>query len=187
MLQSQTPTQTTHFIPAAVQSSAPVRTIELERIIINDDMILVQSTSTCWVNTKSLKVDIESLPKLYTEVVKLAKGAGAKISYRYKTKKAIQDVMDAGAVEQLQTYNRLFGMLKAAWQQKVIVGISSPACDDDYYNELSEVKNSMEALTYHSTALGKALSLCHELQEKKQRLAGYIANHGSANGTTIFL
>lgn len=185
MLQSQTPTQTTPFIPAAVQSSAPALTIELERVIINDDMILVQSASTCWVNATSLKVDIESLPKLYAEVVKLAKGAGAKISYRYKTKQAIQDVMDAGAVEQL-FYNRLFGMLKAAWQQKVIVGISSPACDDDYYNELSEVKNSMEALTYHSTALGKALSLCHELQEKKQRLAGYIANYGNANGTTIF-
>lgn len=94
--------------------------------------------------------------------------------------------MDAGAVEQLQTYNRLFGMLKAAWEQKVIVGISSPACDDDYYNELSEVKNSMEALAYSSTALGKALSLCHELKDKKQRLAGHIAHNGNASLYTIF-
>lgn len=80
MLQSQTATQTTPFIPAAVKSSAPARTIELERVIINEDVILVQSTSTCWVNTTRLKVDIEGLPKLYAEVVKLAKGAGAKIS-----------------------------------------------------------------------------------------------------------
>lgn len=186
MLQSQISTPVQPFIPAAVQSSAPARTVELERVIINDDMILVQSSSTCWVNTTSLKVDIESLQKLYAEVVKLAKGAGAKISYRYKTKQAIQEVMDAGAVEQLETYNRLYGMLRVAWQKKVVVGISSPACDDEYYNELSELKNSMEELTYRSTALGKAMSLSHELKEKQQRLLGAIANNGNANGTTVF-
>lgn len=175
MLQTQTSNQATPFIPAAVQSSAPTRTVELERVIINDDMILVQSSATCWVNARSIKVDVAGLPKLYAEVVKLAKRAGVKISYRNKTKKAIQEVIEGGAVEQLETYGRLYGMLKAAWQQKVISGISSPSCDDDYYNELSELKNSMDTYTYRNTPLGQALSLYHELHERKQRLSAMIA------------
>lgn len=186
MLQIQTSNQATPFIPAAVQSSAPARTVELERVIINDDMILVQSSGTCWVNATSIKVDVAGLPKLYAEVVKLAKRAGVKISYRNKTKKAIQEVIEGGAVEQLETYGRLYGMLKAAWQQKIIIGISSPACDDDYYNELSDVKHSMEALTYRNMPLGQALSLYHELNERKQRLLAMVACDENQT-LTIFL
>lgn len=138
-------------------------------------------------NARSLNVDLEGLSKRYADVVKLAKSAGAKLTYRYKTKKSIQEVLATGAVEQLQTYQRLYGILKTAWEKKVIDGISSPASDDEYYGELSELQNSMEALTYRNTALGRAMSLSCELNEHKQRLSHKIACHGNANGTTIYL
>jgi hypothetical protein len=163
----------------------PVRKITLERVILEDSLLLVTSSSTAWVNVNHIRSDVSVLESLYKDVVKQAKFVGAKISYRNGTKKAIAQVYAEGALAEYEKYQTLYTMLKNAWAAKVAIGIFSPASDDEDLCELSDVAHSLDALTHRNKPLGKAMTVYHELLEFKSMLANYQQNE--ASGVTIYL
>lgn len=170
------------FMPA----TKPMKTVNLEQVILDGSQLRVQSSSTVWVDVVKLEVDVQGLPKLYADVIKLAKGCGAKISYRNKTKQAITDVM-AGAVSSLHSYNGFYDTLRASWEQKVVKGIFVPASDDMELQSLSALANQITVLLYANTPLGKAMRLERDLLDIKSQLLNKIGREGNACGMTIYL
>lgn len=169
-----------------VSTANPIKTVNLEQVNLDDSLLRVQSSSTVWVDVVRLKVDVQGLPKLYADVIKLAKECGAKISYRNKTKQAITDVM-ADAVSSLHSYNGFYDTLKASWEQKVVKGIFVPASDDMELESLSALANQITVMLYANTPLGKATRLESGLKDIKSQLLNKIGREGSACGMTIYL
>ena len=164
--------------------SHATKTVVMERVILDESMLLVMSSSTSWVNFKKISADVTALNSLFQEVVTLAKCVGAKISHRNGTKKKIVQIYDA-AVSDFASYQSLYEMLKHGWEQKLLKGVMVPTCEDTELEGLTQLAHRMEALTYRNTPLGMAMTLYSELSEFKSHLSHY--EPAQAMGVTIYL
>ncbi|WP_445766755.1 hypothetical protein [Rheinheimera sp.] len=175
--------QLTANTPAPARFATARNIVPLERVILEDNYLLVASTATAWVSQYNVNVGAKGLLERYQRVIKSAKSAGAKVVFKYGTKKKIMDIQEKAADAET-IYRCLFQNLKASWEKKVISGIISPACDDGELKALHEIVREMNTLVYHNTPLGMAMNIASELKEIETRV---LERNGRAEGFTFYL
>jgi hypothetical protein len=175
--------QLTVNTPTPARFAAARNIVPLERVILEDNYLLVTSTATAWVNQYNVDVGAKGLLVRYQRVIKSAKASCAKVVFKYGTKKKIMEVQEKAADAEA-LYRCLFKNLKASWEKKVITGISSPACDDAELNALHEMVREMDTLVRRNMPLGMAMTISSELKQIETCIS---ERKGQAKGFTFYL
>lgn len=149
------------------------RRIEFDRLIINDDTVLVMSPATVWVNEKNVEFDPQTVLHLYLDVVALAKQADAKVVYKSKMKKTIMALREQ-AEHDVKDYREHFVALRDGWDLKLEKGVFTPTRNDPELAELTSVAHAMTALRRRDKPMGKMMALQSELAALKQKLLNAI-------------
>lgn len=127
--------------------------VNLDRVVIDDNQIVVNGASTSFVNVGFMPEQcIKSLAERRKKILKLAKSKGIKVSFKSKTKQAIEENQDSYK-DSYESYKAHFHLLKCLWETKVKKGIPVGSSTDQEINVMSRLSNKIESMWRRSTDL----------------------------------
>lgn len=120
--------------------------LKLDRVVIDDTQIIVSGASTSFVNVVLMPEHcIKELKEKRKEVLKLAKSHGTSISYKRKTKQALDDAQGSYK-DSYKSYKAHFHLLKSLWESKVKKGIPIGSRMDSEIEALNRLSEKVESM-----------------------------------------
>ena len=143
--------------------------IEL-KVVIDDTQIVITGGGTSFISMGLMpKYDLKDLKKQRARVARLAKEKGIKISYKGKTKQAIENSMDTYQVAYLEYYTG-FHLLKALWTTKAQKGIYVGFSEDKDLKAISQANQKVNALWNTGSVLGIVHSVAVRLRDLEREV-----------------
>ena len=139
--------------------------IELDTVIIEDDLLLVNGSSTTFVNQSRLvKVDTFLLIEKIRLVGKMAKERGIKLLRKNSTFSIVNE-HSVNYDSQFEIQDKLFDDLKQLVSEKVNKGIFSPTCDDPKLTKISDIQNKIRSMNNRQTSFSIINSIEYRVNE----------------------
>lgn len=140
---------------------------------ITESEVYVASEHTGYANIRKLERLLkEDILKLYSEVVKMSKSQGVKLSYKNHYKKNIEEHWEFYR-EELKYYNEIFDKTREKFLEVQERGLHSGTSDDSVLKEALELRNEFMKCYWRTTHISKMteiyakLTLYHkELQQQ---------------------
>lgn len=118
--------------------------IELRTIIILENKIKIDTDDTSYCNyIKREFIDVKALIKKHTDLVRLAKSKGCKVSYKNGYKKTLMELKEQYNKE-YKEYSDTFNLLKELWIKKLEKGLYAPTSEDKELNVISGLDISIQ-------------------------------------------
>lgn len=122
---------------------------------ITDTEVYVGSEHTGYANIKKLERMVKGeVLKLYSEVVKMSKAKGIKLSYKNHYKKKIEENWDAYR-EELKFYNAAFDKARDKFIEVQNRGLHSGTIDDVVLEEALKLRNDFEKCYWRTSKISQ--------------------------------
>ncbi|WP_341323433.1 hypothetical protein NSQ62_08135 [Solibacillus sp. FSL H8-0523] len=149
-----------------------------ERIVLNEEivtnnLIKVSTDHTGYANYERVaKLDIAEILKLHTEIAKIAKSKGVKVSYKNKTKSKLLEIKKNGTYEAAyELYTQRFDQLVQLWRVKLEEGLYMGTRDDVILeNHITPLQHAITAMFYRSEVMSIVAELKYRLKELHREL-----------------
>lgn len=113
--------------------------IIIKTIIITKNRIKINTDDTSYCNyTKREFIDVKALIKNHTDLVRLAKSKGCKVSYKNGYKKTLMELKEQYNKE-YKEYNDTFNLLMKMWIEKLKNGLYAPTSEDKELDVIHEL------------------------------------------------
>lgn len=113
--------------------------IVMKTIIITKDRIKIDTDDTSYCNyTRREFINIKDLIKKHTELVRLAKSKGCKVSYKNGYKKTLMELKEQYNKE-YKEYSDTFNLLMKMWIEKLKNGLYAPTSEDKELDVIHEL------------------------------------------------
>jgi len=144
---------------------------------ITDTEVYVASEHTGYANMRKLERLLkEDILKLYSEIIKMAKSRGIKVSYKNHYKKFIEENWNSYR-DELKHYNEIFGKAREKFLEVQKRGLHSGTSDDIVLKEALDLRNEFEKCYWRTSKVSQMSELYVKLNNYHRELQSSNCNY----------